>query len=1606
MYNKASEKFNTLITAPGRTFRARLLIGDEILEGISNVKLTTGSNNGDALTLGSTISQMATITMENSGISLSGKEFTLQIGLKIGEDIEYIPMGVFTTDKIEVKADKLSITAYDRMIKLSSGYLSDLPEETDTVSILREMAQKSGVPISVEGLVAIPMAKPVGYTYREVLMYVSQLHGGFANVNREGTVEIHFWTDAGYILDADMGINGFTAGDSYTVNKLTCATRQDEEGNTTSISAGEGTGISVSNPFMTQEILDAIYSAIKGFTYDAVTCPVILGDPRLDPWDLLTIQSAAGTEYMVPVMSLEYSYDGGLSMTITSTTSPESEESFDYKGPMQQFEERMVSKVAIVESLTAKKASIEELEATKAQIDTLSAGMITTENLTAKVAELGYLKASELEAKVGTFGYLKTTELSAKVATLGYLKVAEAQLTYATINKLDATNANISTLQATVATIEKAYISEANVNKLLADYVKTTTLKADYLTAESIKATYATVSNLNAANANISALQTKVGDISTLMFGTASGGSLTTEFSNSVIALIGDATISSAKILSLMADKITSGTINTNKVTVKSDNGRLQITGDTILIKDANRTRVQIGKDTNADYNIYILDKNGKVMFDATGIHADAIKSPIIEDAMVSEDANISADKLNIDSLFSEINGSTNTIKSTKIYLDDKKQTLDVAFGSITTNITDLSKTVSSQGTAISTIQGQITSKIWQFDIAEQTDALDTKITAQTNKYNTLSQELSGLKTTVGEHTSQIANKADGSTVTAVSNRVTSVETSLSGLKTEVSATYATKTEFNNLTIGGRNLFIGSSKWREDSPAVTGTASDAYLYLSGAMVYLEKDKTYTLQAVCDLPWSTAHGAGTGTGKGTIWLASSDRKYHRVFVGDGVTSGRYTWTFTHVGDTGTYNIRVNGYNQATSFWDIKIETGNKATDWTPAPEDMATEADLTTLETRVTQTEGKITSQATSISNHETRISTVEQTASGLTVSLETTNKNVTTAQSTANAAKTAAANAQTTANAAKTAADNAAKTATNFLSYDSSGGLQIGNKSSGSWSGYRTQITSSAFNILDASGTVLASYGNKLVELGKNDTSAVIKMCGEKGQMSYGSYDGLSGSDWFGLKGENIAIYSTTGSSIFSKNSSGSYSYLNVTTDGVIASVGALATYLSILSGKIALKSSEIGLYGTTYLSNGATSKGEILISTGTTQSAAKGIKWSAINSKNPYIGYATNQTDGTFVVGSLLGTTYESGLAIGGGSGNLLWKGVKVATVSDLSSYVANSAAKLSTARTLTIGSKGKTFDGSANVSWTLAEIGAAAASHTHSYLPLSGGTLTGNLSGQYITGTWLQTTATSNLTSAATKIAVLDGSGWVYYRTPAQILSDIGAASSGHTHNALYNSALGKNIQFVASDSMGYFRPDTASLVYNGSETYPWYKTYTERLEVTKERPKFIASYNNTNSYATNCYIGNTGLLTRTTNTSSRTIKHDIKPIVSEDIAPEKLYDVTVYQFKYNEDILTDTSDARYSKDLPGFVIEELAEQYPIAVDRPTENVREWSWNAQYLIPGMLKLIQEQHRADRKMEQKMREQEARIEQLNYQIQQLFDLVARQNKILENLAQ
>lgn len=99
-------------------------------------------------------------------------------------------------------------------------------------------------------------------------------------------------------------------------------------------------------------------------------------------------------------------------------------------------------------------------------------------------------------------------------------------------------------------------------------------------------------------------------------------------------------------------------------------------------------------------------------------------------------------------------------------------------------------------------------------------------------------------------------------------------------------------------------------------------------------------------------------------------------------------------------------------------------------------------------------------------------------------------------------------------------------------------------------------------------------------------------------------------------------------------------------------------------SSKPTYTASEVGALS---LDGGTIKKSKTIKMDASANSDGANLKWGTVNSKNPYIGYASDQTDGTFVIGSLLGTNYASGLAIGGGSGNLLWKGTKVATTSDI---------------------------------------------------------------------------------------------------------------------------------------------------------------------------------------------------------------------------------------------------------------------------------------------------------------------------------------------------
>ena len=283
-------------------------------------------------------------------------------------------------------------------------------------------------------------------------------------------------------------------------------------------------------------------------------------------------------------------------------------------------------------------------------------------------------------------------------------------------------------------------------------------LETNKLDSETARITYATIENLKGVSGEFEQFKTndftaitgKVNDltvgvekVNTLMFGSATGESITTDFANSVVSMIGTAQIKDSMIDSLDAKKITALDINTTSMKVHSESGLSYWEDNTIVISDGTRTRVQLGKDASADYNMYIWDKAGNLMFDALGLTEQGVQREIIRNDMVKEDANISAGKLDIASLFNVINNDgTHTLKSNKIYLDDAAQTLNVLLQNIKTSS---GKDYSEWGSLLKQSDDFITQKLWW---TENIDGTSVK------------EKLSNVNQTLQEYSVSLSNMA------------------------------------------------------------------------------------------------------------------------------------------------------------------------------------------------------------------------------------------------------------------------------------------------------------------------------------------------------------------------------------------------------------------------------------------------------------------------------------------------------------------------------------------------------------------------------------------------------------------------------------------------------------------------------------------------------------------------------------------------------------------------------------------------------------------------------------------------------------------------------
>lgn len=399
-----------------------------------------------------------------------------------------------------------------------------------------------------------------------------------------------------------------------------------------------------------------------------------------------------------------------------------------------------------------------------------------------------------------------------------------------------------------------AEIENLDVTELTA---KVAIIETSYVSKEYVQDLYAT-------KAEVHVLDVDLERVNTLLAGSVTAGSTQTIVLNADNTTISNALIKSAMIDSVAADKVTAGTIDASSIHFKSQSGRLDIFGETLQIKDITRPRVQIGKDASGDYNMYVWDAAGKLMFDATGITASGIQRPIIVDSMVADNANISGDKINITSLVKEINDGTEVIKSSHILVDGANQSLSVVYNTIIGDISTLS-------TALSVEQGKISSLITDMSLAKGDVS-----TLQTN-YSSLTQTVSGINSTVGEHTStltsvtskqtQLEQTVDGfsgrisaveSTASSTSSKLSSLVADVNGFKTTVSDTYATKDIVNSM----------SSTITQKVDSLSVGIKESYNRIN-----LIENSDFTNDTAC---WNKSLASTCTGGRATTWGSSTGR----------------------------------------------------------------------------------------------------------------------------------------------------------------------------------------------------------------------------------------------------------------------------------------------------------------------------------------------------------------------------------------------------------------------------------------------------------------------------------------------------------------------------------------------------------------------------------------------------------------------------------------------------------------------------------------------------------------------------------------------------------
>lgn len=732
-----------------RYYSKYVVDGKEHTETLNNFKFQNMINPNNEITIGNTCSSGVTFSIYMPTISLENKEITIFEGVKVGTEIKYIKLGIFTVTKQTSDGEYTSYEAYDRMYKADMPYFSDMAFPSTDKTILNEICGKLGISLATNIATAHTINdKPQGYTYREIIGYMAMLQGCNAVINSDGNLELRWYKDSGYVLDGhkyyQQGVT-FTTSKDFIIQKLTCNNTKSGDKETSTITSGSGaTGLSFANPFMTQAILDEVYKKIGGFTFRPLTVKFV-GDYRLEVGDIITVNKG-GVDYKVPIMQITHECDGGLMDTVTSIGQSDTENTSVASGPITKQMERYYADL-----ITVNKALINKLD-----VDTAKITYATITNLNATNASIDNLKTNKLDATYADI-------INANVESL---KAANAEIIKLKANSLTADIADLKYAQIDFANVKGQVVGTSLIKDGAVTNEKVQSLSANKLTAGTIDASKITVTNLNADNITVGTINGKRIGTGSLSLDKLAEEVPTKEYLDSVQEELQGQIDGNIETFT----KAEIPTLNNEPAVNWTDNAtRKKHIGDICYV---------VNPTSSADGYSY--------RFANTGTE----QTPVYEWVLI-KDSDVTKALQDIININGEITG----IKKFNVEISSWKTDTDSELSSLKTRTTSLETDMSNKVDTTTFNEVKQTVDENSSTITKMSETLSKKadsstVTALSNTVNSIKQTTDSNTSSISSLTSVVEKKANQDEVTSVSNKITTVEQNLNGLKVDVTNQY------------------------------------------------------------------------------------------------------------------------------------------------------------------------------------------------------------------------------------------------------------------------------------------------------------------------------------------------------------------------------------------------------------------------------------------------------------------------------------------------------------------------------------------------------------------------------------------------------------------------------------------------------------------------------------------------------------------------------------------------------------------------------------------------------------------------------------------------